>query len=373
VFVSALEQSERLMWAAADVDPSASPLLLFYAVSQAGRAIAAARLDGPVAAVRARPSSVIGRSLSGAAPPDHQARWRTGINKAAIPRWCRRGDRMNKRDGRGEGAEPEDQRAGMGDGGRSEFLPVLAISSPTGSVLRREPDDLRSRSALPGVAGLDRKLHCHVLVELICKVFHCGADQFADASFVHKGSRLKDLELPRIHPYVDLTLRHGLPASIRGVCYKTKMLQSYKAVGSDVSYRRYPSPRSIDRNTSPTCVALPLSAPGVGGHAKPTGVYSLWSGVGACESQARAGQIRQTRSVLVMRNDSPRHRQLITRVSVDSFLPVLGPNAGGVALSAPRQLGSASVALFSADALAHAGLFGHNAASGSRRTRHGAD
>lgn len=135
---------------------------------------------------------------------------------------------------------------------------MLAISSPTGSVLRREPNDLRSRSALPGVAGLDRKLHRHVFVELICKVFHCGADQFTDASSVHKGGRLEDLELPRIHPYVDLTLRHGLPASVRDDCYKTKMLQSYKAGGSDTSYRRYSSPRSIDRNTSPTALALPL-------------------------------------------------------------------------------------------------------------------
>ncbi len=35
------------MCAAVDVGPAASPLLLFYAVSQAGRAIAAARLDDP--------------------------------------------------------------------------------------------------------------------------------------------------------------------------------------------------------------------------------------------------------------------------------------------------------------------------------------
>lgn len=47
VFVSALEQAEQLMNAAADVGPAASPLLLFYAVSQAGRAIAAAHLDDP--------------------------------------------------------------------------------------------------------------------------------------------------------------------------------------------------------------------------------------------------------------------------------------------------------------------------------------
>jgi hypothetical protein len=47
VFVPALEQAEALMLAAADVGPLASPLLLFYAVSQAGRAIVAARLADP--------------------------------------------------------------------------------------------------------------------------------------------------------------------------------------------------------------------------------------------------------------------------------------------------------------------------------------
>jgi hypothetical protein len=73
-----------------------------------------------------------------------------------------------------------------------------------------------------------------------------------------------------------------------------------------------------------------------------------------------------------MRNDSPRHRQLIARVTVAAFLPVLGPNEGDVALSSPHQRCSASAALFSADALAYAGLFGHNAAIGSRGTRHGA-
>lgn len=47
VFVSALEQSEQLMRAAHDVGPAARPLPLFYALSQAGRAIAAAHLpDG---------------------------------------------------------------------------------------------------------------------------------------------------------------------------------------------------------------------------------------------------------------------------------------------------------------------------------------
>jgi hypothetical protein len=47
VFVSGIEQAEQLMNAAADVGPAASPLLLFYALSQAGRAIAAAHLDDP--------------------------------------------------------------------------------------------------------------------------------------------------------------------------------------------------------------------------------------------------------------------------------------------------------------------------------------
>jgi hypothetical protein len=47
VFVSALEQSEQLMRAAESVGAAARPLPLFYALSQAGRAIAAARLVGP--------------------------------------------------------------------------------------------------------------------------------------------------------------------------------------------------------------------------------------------------------------------------------------------------------------------------------------
>jgi hypothetical protein len=46
VFVAALEQSEQLMRAAQDVGPAARPLPLFYALSQAGRAIAAGRLQG---------------------------------------------------------------------------------------------------------------------------------------------------------------------------------------------------------------------------------------------------------------------------------------------------------------------------------------
>lgn len=62
VFVSALEQAEELMHAAANVGAAASPLLLFYAVSQAGRAIAAARLDDPW-----RPS---GHGLKAPAPGD---------------------------------------------------------------------------------------------------------------------------------------------------------------------------------------------------------------------------------------------------------------------------------------------------------------
>ncbi len=42
----ALEQSEQLMRAAEPVGHAARPLLLFYSLSQAGRAIAAARLEG---------------------------------------------------------------------------------------------------------------------------------------------------------------------------------------------------------------------------------------------------------------------------------------------------------------------------------------
>lgn len=47
VFTAALEQSEQLMRAAQDVGYAARPLPLFYSLSQAGRAIAAARLAGP--------------------------------------------------------------------------------------------------------------------------------------------------------------------------------------------------------------------------------------------------------------------------------------------------------------------------------------
>lgn len=48
-YVAALEQAEQLMRAAGSVGPASSPLLLFYALSQAGRAIAAAAkgLKGP--------------------------------------------------------------------------------------------------------------------------------------------------------------------------------------------------------------------------------------------------------------------------------------------------------------------------------------
>lgn len=46
VFVSALEQAEQLMRAAAGVGYAARPLPLFYSMSQAGRAITAARLPG---------------------------------------------------------------------------------------------------------------------------------------------------------------------------------------------------------------------------------------------------------------------------------------------------------------------------------------
>jgi hypothetical protein len=44
VFTAALEQSQQLMQAAIDVGPASRPLLLFYALSQAGRAIAASRV-----------------------------------------------------------------------------------------------------------------------------------------------------------------------------------------------------------------------------------------------------------------------------------------------------------------------------------------
>ncbi|MGO9899681.1 MAG: YaaC family protein [Solirubrobacteraceae bacterium] len=47
VFASALEQSEQLMRAAEVVGPAARPLPLFYALSQAGRAIAAVHLPDP--------------------------------------------------------------------------------------------------------------------------------------------------------------------------------------------------------------------------------------------------------------------------------------------------------------------------------------
>ncbi|HXW59235.1 MAG TPA: hypothetical protein VEJ23_07125, partial [Solirubrobacteraceae bacterium] len=47
VFASALEQAEQLMQAAAAIGPAARPLPLFYSLSQAGRAIAAAHLSDP--------------------------------------------------------------------------------------------------------------------------------------------------------------------------------------------------------------------------------------------------------------------------------------------------------------------------------------
>jgi hypothetical protein len=47
VFSAALEQSEQLMRAAESVGTAVRPLLLFYSLSQAGRAIAAARLGEP--------------------------------------------------------------------------------------------------------------------------------------------------------------------------------------------------------------------------------------------------------------------------------------------------------------------------------------
>jgi hypothetical protein len=47
VFTAALEQSEQLMRAAEGMGYASKPLPLFYSLSQAGRAIAAARLDDP--------------------------------------------------------------------------------------------------------------------------------------------------------------------------------------------------------------------------------------------------------------------------------------------------------------------------------------
>jgi hypothetical protein len=47
VLAAALEQSEQLMRAASDVGHAARPLPLFYSLSQAGRAMAAAHLDHP--------------------------------------------------------------------------------------------------------------------------------------------------------------------------------------------------------------------------------------------------------------------------------------------------------------------------------------
>ncbi|MDN3360123.1 hypothetical protein [Actinomadura sp. DC4] len=44
-YLAALEQAEQLMRAADSVRPASSPLLLFYGLSQAGRAIAAAASD----------------------------------------------------------------------------------------------------------------------------------------------------------------------------------------------------------------------------------------------------------------------------------------------------------------------------------------
>jgi hypothetical protein len=47
VFGAALQQFEELMDAAASVGYAARPLPLFYAISQAGRAIAAVHADDP--------------------------------------------------------------------------------------------------------------------------------------------------------------------------------------------------------------------------------------------------------------------------------------------------------------------------------------
>jgi hypothetical protein len=47
VFQSALEQAEQLAKAASEVGYAARPLLLYYALNQAARAVAAARIEGP--------------------------------------------------------------------------------------------------------------------------------------------------------------------------------------------------------------------------------------------------------------------------------------------------------------------------------------
>jgi hypothetical protein len=47
VFGAALEQWDALLEASAEVVPAAAPILLFYALSQAGRAVCAARVGGP--------------------------------------------------------------------------------------------------------------------------------------------------------------------------------------------------------------------------------------------------------------------------------------------------------------------------------------
>jgi hypothetical protein len=46
VFGASLEQWDALLQASADVVPAASPILLFYALSQAGRAVSAAHVQG---------------------------------------------------------------------------------------------------------------------------------------------------------------------------------------------------------------------------------------------------------------------------------------------------------------------------------------
>ncbi|WP_329331166.1 YaaC family protein [Streptomyces sp. NBC_00663] len=66
---SALEQAEQLLKAAADVGPASRPLLLFYGLSQAGRAIAAAgqqpdyRLNGHGIAIKQADQPHVGRVL----------------------------------------------------------------------------------------------------------------------------------------------------------------------------------------------------------------------------------------------------------------------------------------------------------------------
>lgn len=82
VFQSALEQAEQLAKAATDVGYAARPLLLYYALNQAGRAVAAARIDGPawrveghgLSEVRSEPPTPLSRRTFKPAPKTSAAR-----------------------------------------------------------------------------------------------------------------------------------------------------------------------------------------------------------------------------------------------------------------------------------------------------------